>query len=198
VDAPVQLDPAVAPEANRAGRATAMTLLTPLRPRWRWWLRTWFWLASVLPLPRWTLLRLNKIHFARFTVVRRIPPGADHPAERLHSPYLFFESNFSGDVPAYLEAFSYVFPRGVWAIWGSSYGFPRPVPLERFKAWVHDNEYVCGHYYCAYPEASTRMVLSALRCERRIEGLLARARDMKPERFESEYRSLLAHLEGDL
>ena len=36
-------------------------------------------------------------------------------------------------------------------IWGTSYGFPGPIPVEPFKDYIRANEYVANHYYNAYP-----------------------------------------------
>lgn len=40
--------------------------------------------------------------------------------------------------------------------------FPSPPPAEPLKAWIARNSMEGGHYYCAYPQASTRMVKGAL------------------------------------
>jgi hypothetical protein len=37
------------------------------------------------------------------------------------------------------------------AIWGTSYGFPGPIPVEPFKAYIRRNEFVANHYWSAYP-----------------------------------------------
>jgi hypothetical protein len=182
----------VSPAGNEQGRATALTILTPIRRRWSPWLRLLFWLGSRLPLPKWTLLKLRLIHYARFAVVDRIPPKAPrNRRERLHSRYLFFESNFNGLWHSYIEAFSYVFPRGMRAIWGSSYGFPGPVPVGPFKSWIRRNEFVASHYYSAYPEATTRTVLAALEVKGLAESLSRQAESSDPAAFRDAYRAFL-------
>ena len=35
------------------------------------------------------------------------------------------------------------------AFWGSSYGFPKPLPTAPFKAYIQANETEADHYYCA-------------------------------------------------
>jgi len=122
----------------------------------------------------------------------RIPPGAarEH-RERLHSKYLLFESNFNGLWHSYIEAFSYVFPKGMRALWGSSYGFPGPVPVGPFKQWVRRNEFVASHYYSAYPEASTREVLAALELKAMAEALARQAESSSPAEFRNAYHAFL-------
>ncbi|HEV2773902.1 MAG TPA: hypothetical protein VGV57_13940 [Thermoleophilaceae bacterium] len=46
--------------------------------------------------------------------------------------------------------------------WGSSYGFPKPLPTGRFKRYIRRNEYEASHFYSAYPQATTTMVNAAL------------------------------------
>ena len=164
-------------------RATALTLVTRVSPAGRAWLRVLFWLATLLPLPRWTVLRLRLIHYARWTLVGRS---------------LVFESNFNGTPDAYVEAFSYVFPRGMRAIWGSSEGFPGPVPVESLRSWIDEHALETSYYYCAYPEASTKEVLAALRVRRRLDEFAAHTRDMEPGRFAGEYERLVSDLQHQL
>jgi hypothetical protein len=164
-------------------RATPLTLITPIRPRWRTWLQLLFWLATYLPLPRWTLLRLKLIHFAHWTVLR----GA--------RPRLLFESNFNGTADGYVEAFSYVFPRGMKAIWGGSEGFPGPVPVKTLREWIDEGAHEASHYYCAYPQATTRQVLAALEVRRRLLEFDARTRGLEPARFADEYAALMSDLQ---
>lgn len=164
-------------------RASALNLITAISPRGRHWLRFLFWAATVLPLPRWTVLRLRLIHYARWTILGR---------------FLFFESNFNGTPDAYVEAFSYVFPRGMKAIWGSSEGFPGPVPVQSLQTWIDKGSVETAHYYCAYPGASTKEILAALRVRRRLREFNARTRDMDASRFAEEYQTLVSDLQLDL
>jgi|SRR2546423_2458208 len=172
--------------ASRDPRASALNLITPISSRGRLWLRFLFWASTVLPLPRFTVLRLRLIHYARWTVLGR------------SRPHLFFESNFNGTPDAYVEAFSYVFPLGMTAIWGSSKGFPGPVPVQSLQDWIGEGAVKSAHYYCAYPEASTKEILAGLRVRDRLRDFNSRARDMDASRFADEYRALVSDLQLDI
>ena len=50
--------------------------------------------------------------------------------------------------------------------WGSSYGFPTPLPTGRFKDYIKRNEIEASHFYCAYPEATTTIVALGARARR--------------------------------
>jgi hypothetical protein len=164
-------------------RATALTLITPVPRAGRLWLRVLFRLATWLPLPRWTVLRLRLIHYARWTVLGRS---------------LLFESNFNGTPDAYVEAFSYVFPRGMRAIWGSSEGFPGPVPVESLREWIDAYSVETSYYYAAYPEASTKEVLAALDVRRHLRGFGRRTRNVDADEFAREYEALVSDLQLEL
>jgi hypothetical protein len=164
-------------------RAAALNLLTPISSRGRLWLRFLFWAATVLPLPRWTVLRLRLIHYARWTVLGRT---------------LLFESNFNGTPDAYVEAFSYVFPKGMTAIWGSSEGFPGPVPVPTLQRWIDRGALETSHYFCAYPGASTKEILAGLCVRDRLREFNGRTNGMDATRFAEEYEALVSDLQLQL
>ena len=55
------------------------------------------------------------------------------------------------------------------AIWGTSYGFPGPIPVEPFKDYIRRNEYVANHYWSAYPGCTTTEIVSAAHVEAALE-----------------------------
>jgi hypothetical protein len=177
---------------NVHGRATAITVLTPVKRGWTLWLRPNFWIGQRVPLVTATLRKLSFIHFARWSIVTRMPyNGPPQQRERLSYRYLFFESNFNGTWDQYIDAFSHIIPGRMRAVWGSSFGFPGPVPVAPFKRYIRRNEYVASHYYSAYPEASTTMIAAALALEPRLRELARTAPDMTPEQFKAAYEDFL-------
>ena len=65
--------------------------------------------------------------------------------ERLHYPYLFFESNFDGPWQHYIDAFAYVIPQDIRVTWGRGPGFPAPPPAEPLKAWIAHEQHGGRH-----------------------------------------------------
>lgn len=188
-----------APPRTQNGRITAMNLFTELRHGATPYQRTLFWLASKLPLPEATLLRLKGIHYGRWALITHLPPGGPRGGRRrLRRPYMFFESNYDGTFEGYIDAFSYAFPRGMWLLWGSSVKYPGAVPVKKFKQWVAKRELPCEHYYVAYPEATTRGVLSALAVRENLIAFSHKTAGMEPEKFRSAYDALLAEVQRDL
>src|SRR5579871_4104627 len=145
--------------ANVDGKATAITVMSPVWPLAKWWLRLLFWGGRHLTFTLKKLEDLSFIHYARWAVIDEFPDGAG--GERLHYSYLLFESNFNGTWDQYIDAFSEVLPGRMRAIWGTSYGFPGPNPVEPFKEYIRRNEYVANHYWSAYPGYTTTEIISA-------------------------------------
>ena len=190
------------PDPNRHGRARAMTVFSPVRPRYRppggvLSLNVMFAFARTFPRFTSTIPELSFIHFARWVVIRRLP---DHgqPRDRLRQPLLMFESNYNGTFDQYIDAFANILTRGMTAIWGTSYGFPGPQPVAPFKRYIRANEFVADNYYSAYPTATTTMVKSALALRKPLEDFTVRAGTLSPARFREEYRRFLTEMQAHL
>jgi|SoiMethySBSTD1v2_1073268.scaffolds.fasta_scaffold235735_3 hypothetical protein len=172
-------------EPNIQGRLSALLTINTVR----WYgvpiLRALFFVGRHFPPLSSKLRDLSFIHFARWTIVRKLP------GEQLRRPHLLFESNFNGTWSQYIDAFSYVTARELGAIWRWCYGFPGPVPAGPFKADIARHEYPAEHYYAAYPEASTTMVMSALEVRERLDELRSRAGGMDAEAFDVAWTAFL-------
>jgi hypothetical protein len=179
--------------ANVEGQATAITVLTPLKRRGPLVLWLVFWVGRNVKATLKKLVQLSFIHYARWAVIHRFP-GPDG-GEKLGHPYLLFESNFNGTWDQYIDAFSEVVPFRMKSIWGSSFGFPGPRPVEPFKQYIRRNEFVVNHYWSAYPGATTTEIISAGHVEAALAPLLEQARDLEPEAFKSAYESFLTEVQ---
>ena len=177
---------------NVHGRMTGLTLFTPIRPQWVWLLRLGLPLTRHLPFMARHILQFNFIKFVRWTIV----PSLD--GERLHYPYLFFESNF--DIPwrQYIDAFAYVIPKDIRVIWGRGFSFPGPPPAEPLKRWIAMNSLEGGHYHSAYPQASVKMTLAAFEAHDRLLRLKREAAGLSPEQFRKAFDAAVADLQRHL
>jgi hypothetical protein len=193
-DVAMQRDAVEAPPrpGNTIGRMTGLTLFTPIRRQWRPVQKIAFWLGRYVPMAQKHILQFDFIHFVRWTVVDELK------GENLHYSYLFFESNFDGPWQHYIDAFAYVIPRDIRFVWGRGTDFPGPPPAEPLKAWIARNSMEGGHYYCAYPQASTRMVKGALVVDERLERLVRDSAKMTPDAFKMAYEQLLGDVQAHL
>lgn len=182
------------------GRAAAITVMTPIRPGFTPLVRLVLFTAKHVKALNVALADLSFIHMARWAVITGIPQSSpDQETEGLRYDYLFFETNFNGDWDEYIDAFSTMIPQRMQAIWGSSYGFPGPQPAARFRQYIHHNDMPIAHYYSAYPEGSTTMVLAGQSLGERLEELKAKAREaIDPVEFRRLYESFLADVRKDL
>jgi hypothetical protein len=181
------------PVSSPPGRATPLTVITPIKPGRTPWQRFVF---EVFPRTPWgrseKLLQLSFIQSARWALITRLPSnGPDQAPERLRYDYLLFESNFNGPLDAYIEAFSEVVPDRMRKVWNTSFGFPQPKPVRRFLRYIIENDFRADHFYSAYPDASNTEILTALRSHHLVRALVARARDSGPSRFRSDYVNTL-------
>jgi len=175
--------------SNVCGRATAITVLTPIRPGLVRLSRLGFILPRKVPWMTAALRKLSFIHFARWSIIDRI--GDNGPPQRPERPryaYLFFESNFNGTWDDYIDSFSYVMPVRMRLIWGSSFGFPGAKPVGPFKRYITQNEFESDHFYSAYPEATTTMVSSALALADQFDAFRAEAAGSGADEFGAAWR----------
>lgn len=181
---------------NIDGRAQAITVLSPVKPGWSVWLRLLFWFTKRVPAMTRPLRQLSFIHFARWNLVARVPfNGPPQRQERLNYTYLLFTSNFNGTWDQYIDAFSYTVGRQMKLIWGSSYGFPGPMPVQPFKDYIRRNEFLANHYYSAYPGSSTTAILSALELTRQFELFKKEVADATSDEFLEKYRAFLTKVQ---
>jgi hypothetical protein len=182
--------------ANIEGKATAITVVTPVRRGGALWLWLVFWAGRHLTVTLRKLEQLSFIHYARWALIKRFPDGDG--GERLHYDYLFFESNFNGTWDQYIDAFSEVVPFRMKAIWGTSFGFPGPLPVEAFKGYIRRNEYVANHYWSAYPDATTTEIVSAERVAAALSEFSQASAGLEPDDFAAAYQGFLTSVQRDL
>jgi catalase len=190
--------PPVEHERNAAGRSTAIAIVTPVRRWWARWLRVDFALIALLRRvmrqrePSRPVKRLSFISFAHWAVVDRVGE------RRLPHPYIVFQSNFNGAAAEYFEAFARGLTLRMRGLWGGAYGVPDPSRLLDFARYIDEHWVPAEHYYCAYPQASTKMVLSALELRQAFEEFANRAPALTPDAFEAEFRRFVAQVQRHL
>ena len=181
---------------NIDGQAIAITVFSTIKLWGRAFLPLLFLITRRVPKLTLTLRQLSFIHFARWTVISKIPyNGPPQRRSRLRYPHMYFESNFNGGWEEYIDAFSHILTRGMTAFWGSSYGFPKPLPTAPFKAYIQVNETEAAHYYSAYPESTSTMIQRALVVDEKLEQLRRDAAKLEPEAFAAAYRAFLTDVQ---
>jgi hypothetical protein len=190
----LSIDSRDAPPTNVAGNSISITLFTVLK---RWWGRPY--MEGLLRLPRHarkTMLGkmdgLEFISFASWNVITRLPHnGPQQRVRELKRPHLFFDVHFNGGWDQYVESSVRVLNSGMKLFWGSSRTYPGPLPARRFLQFFRDHEVHCAHYYCAYPEATVKVVRHALELEVKLGELVEQARGLDASEFDDAWRRFL-------
>jgi hypothetical protein len=177
-----------------------ITVLTPVRPLWGWWLRT-SWLYA--DRSRWIkrpLLALSFIHAAHWGLMNRLPAAdARRRGRLLPSPYVLFQSNFDGPAEEYAEAFAVKVAWRINGLWKGAYGFPGPRPQATFVDYVLDHA-VGGsyHYYSAYPHGTVKTVRSALALEESFARFRRHAAGLDAHEFTKAWQEFLTREQHNL
>lgn len=185
--------------SNVAGKAYAMNVLTPMRPRRTWFNAFLFRAVRALPDRLGGLLGLSIIHFARWVIIRRKDwPDLGQGPERLANDYMLFCSNFNGTWDQYIDAFSDGLPTGLDMLWYSSTKYPNSIPITPFKNYIRHNQIDTDYYYIATPGAAQRDIKCALRAWDAVQRLEAAHGRAAPEEFAAIWARELALVQNDL
>jgi hypothetical protein len=138
------------------------------------------------------LTELSMIGFARWSMIDRMPTGVEkQQATPLRRPFLLFETNYNGDRDAYFEAFSYIVPNPMNRVWDRAYDVPKVEEVSKWQRVINERRLPIAYYYSAYPDASTKMIRTALALQGMLAEFRPRAANLTSQRFEAEFRALL-------
>jgi hypothetical protein len=185
--------------SNVAGKAYAMNVLTPMRPRRTWFNMFLFRAVRALPERLGGLLGLSIIHFARWVMIRQKDwPDLGQGKERLQNDYMLFCSNFNGTWDQYIDAFSDGLPTGLDMLWYSSTKYPGSIPITPFKTYIRHNQIDTDYYYVATPGAAQRDIKCALRAWEAVRELEAHHGSDAPQAFAARWAAVLGRIANDL
>jgi hypothetical protein len=185
--------------ANTAGKAYAMNVVTPMRPRGTWIQHLIFMLARALPSTLQGLLGLSLIQFARWVIIRRDQwPDLGQGKQSLRFDYMLFCSNFNGTWDQYIDAFSDGIPGGLDLFWYCNLKYPHSIPISAFKDYIVYNQIDTDYYYNATPGAAQRDIKSALKVLAEIRHLTDLHAKSTPVLFAAAYRQSLLKIQNCL
>lgn len=173
------------------GKSNPMTVITPMRVRFRWLQRLVIAIFRRLSLD--VVRKLAFIHFARWIIVRRdrLPRLSEQqPKEKLDNDLYLFSTNFNGPWDQYIDAFGMVIgvTKGLNWLWSTSAGFPGAWPIRPFKRYIRYFEYPLDLYYNAYPAASVRDIAAGLELQQRYDAFSALdTAAMTPAEFQQQW-----------
>ncbi|MDT8999569.1 hypothetical protein RQP53_09860 [Paucibacter sp. APW11] len=186
---------------NIAGKAYAMNVITPVRPRLAWVNKLIFWFALKFPSTLKGLITLSLIHYARWVIIGRdqFPHlSSDQPREKLRYSYMLFFSNFNGSWDQYVDSFTFSIPSGLDMFWKWNIRYSKSVALTPFHRYIQYNQIETQHYYNAYPLAASNDVKSAKTVKDALIAFDEKADKGSDEEFQKRYHTLLRGLQHDL
>jgi hypothetical protein len=166
-----------------------ITVVSPVRRPWSWWLLLSWPFANRSRLVKGRLLELSFIHVAHWGLAKR---GSRRPC-------VVFQSNFDGPAEHYAETFAVQVPWRIRGMWRGAYGFRDPSRPAAFARYVLEhavNEPY--HYYAAYPTATVRTVRAALRLRRSFAEFERRAAGLGPDELADAWREFLTREQPNL
>jgi hypothetical protein len=189
--------------SNIAGKAYAMSLLTPIRRPQVLLNKLIFWAVGQpgLKFSLRGLLTLSMIHYARWVILSdadfpRLTQS--QPREKLRYSYMTFFSNFNGSWEQYVDSFAAAIPSGLNLLWFKNVGWPNAIPEQPFHRYVESNQIWTDYYYSTYPMAASNDVKAAQRVKQRVCELARSTENATPEAFLVQYHQMLKTLQGDL
>jgi hypothetical protein len=163
--------------SNANGQAYAFMAVTPILPGAESAL-----LEHLAALPTGEaspLARMGSTHFARWLVLDDLVyEGPPQERDTLQSSYLFFVSNFDGDLDPYLEAMLEHMPAEAEALWSCCVGFPGIEDRASFKAYLRHNQLNTTFFVSAYPDATVDDVRRNLALRQRVSNFAIAAQGL--------------------
>ena len=175
--------------ANTADKATATTLLIPLRRGWAAWCRVLFFAAKHLPAVSAPLRRQSFIHVAHWSLTDQLA------GQRLGHTCLYFESNFDCSMNEYVDVFEQAVPRHMRMVWSGGIGYPGLYPSDEYRRWSEEHANSVQHYFAGTANATTTEVTAALKVEERLSRFVAECDpSLSDEEFDRDYADLLTEV----
>jgi hypothetical protein len=184
--------------SKTVGGVSEVTLFTPIKKgvvpgeSRTWEQRLHERLASVqqrvvkgLPTP---ISRIPAIHYARWLIVRpeqylyydqaAVRNGRNAQSERVFTSWLFFTSNFDGDMKSYLRDFAVFLGDDVDGIWGNCEGYPPggARDFDAYWAYARQHQLTTHAFYNAYPGLSVPRIHYLAEFKQRFDAFVAATR----------------------
>lgn len=164
--------------ANQSGQIYGLTVLSPIlqtdtldighATALRWYLAS---------LPRdhtSPFAKISSTHFARLVVMDDVVfVGAPACEEHLKSRYLIFESNFDGDLDAYLTRMAREIPDVVDSVWKHCVGYPGVADPSAFAAYIKNCQVETTFFFADVNDKTVQQNLKALQVQSAVAHFIA-------------------------
>jgi hypothetical protein len=185
--------------SNQSGSIYGLTILSPIRddpqadipPS----LAIQMYLAKLPRDHHSPFAKLSSTHMARLSVLEDVVRVTPVIEERLTTSYLVFESNFDGDIDAYLMRMASAVPEFVQAVWQHCVGYPLEGDEYSFITYMKKCQVETTFYFAAVNNKTVQETLLALRAQSSVAAFIERNQGKhgaELHRAFSEFRRLLS------
>jgi len=185
--------------ANQSGQVYGLTILSPIiednrldichSMELRWYL-------GHLPRDHKSpFARISSTYLARLVVMDDVVyVGTPACEEHLKSRYLIFETNFDGDLDAYLTLMARETPEFVEAVWKHCVGYPGLSDLAAFIAYMKKCQITTTFYFADVNDRTVDTSLKALQTQSALAHFIEKHQGQPPAEIQREFGRLIQAL----
>ena len=182
--------------ANQSGQVYGLTILSPIIEDNRLDIchsMDLRWYLGHLPRDHKSpFARISSTYLARLVVMDDVVyVGAPACEEHLKSRYLIFETNFDGDLDAYLTLMARETPEFVEAVWKHCVGYPGLSGLAAFIAYMKKCQITTTFYFADVNDRTVQTSLKALQTQSALARFIEKHQGQPPAEIQREFGALL-------
>jgi hypothetical protein len=182
--------------ANQSGQVYGLTILSPIiednrldichSMELRWYL-------GHLPRDNKSpFAQISSTYLARLVVMDDVVyVGAPACEEHLKSRYLVFETNFDGDLDAYLTSMARETPEFVEAVWKHCVGYPGVSDIAAFVAYMKNCQVPTTFFFADVNDSTVQTSLRALQTQSALAHFIERHQGKPPAELQREFGALI-------
>lgn len=181
---------------NSSGQAYGLTVLSPIRSGPEVGRSHADHVREVLagfgPGAASPLAQVERTHMARWAVLDDVfYQGYPAESDQLASKYLFFSTNFDGDLDGYLELLRTRIPDDVDRLWRHCVGFPGTGDAAAFRDYFKRCQVDNSIFFADYPDATVQDVLQALEMQRAFVDFIVEHQQAPPGQLKRAFREFM-------
>ena len=138
--------------------------------------------------------RVQSTHFARLSIIDNVVfEGATAREDHLRSQYLWFNSNFDGDLESYLDDMFLQMPTEIEEIWKHCVAFPGlEKGRDEWKRYMIRCQIKTTFFFAAVNDMTVEEMLRALMLQREFSSFAARNQGVPAAELQQNFKAFMA------
>jgi hypothetical protein len=139
--------------------------------------------------------KVSSTHMARLVVMDDVVyVGMPSCEEHLKSQYLVFETNFDGDIDAYLTCMAQKIPTEVDEVWQHCWGYPGVKDVGEFIAYMKNCQVPTTFYFADVNNKTVQQTLRALQTQAAVAKFIEENQGRAPADLQKSFADFLRKL----